>query len=80
MLETLVAFPSVSADPGRHDALLKTADYLRACLIEMGFEVECVSSASPRPLICGYFHTANATETVGVYLHYDVQPADPLEQ
>ncbi len=80
MLETLVAFPSVSADPGRHDALLKTADYLRACLIEMGFEVESISSASPRPLICGYFHTANATETVGVYLHYDVQPADPLEQ
>lgn len=80
LLSKLVAYQSVSADPSRMSDLCQAAEYIKSELSNIGFSVELVSTASPRPLICAYLKNPSAHVTIGIYTHYDVQPEDPISE
>ena len=76
--------PSVSADPGCHNAMRQAADWLAQRFAAMGFEVEIVPTAG-HPLVYARAPADRSpvdpgAPTVLVYGHYDVQPVDPLDQ
>lgn len=75
----LLRFPSVSADPKYKDDVLKTADYIKAKLIEAGADKVEVCPTAGYPIVYGEKIIDPKLPTVLVYGHYDVQPADPLE-
>ncbi|MFO0703415.1 MAG: M20/M25/M40 family metallo-hydrolase [Patescibacteria group bacterium] len=78
LLQRLISFESVSADPKRHDALIGAAEFIKTELENIGFKVELVNTQTPRPLICAFLNGSENGKMIGVYAHYDVQPEDPL--
>lgn len=74
MLARLCAQPSISA---QHLGIEACADLVAAILREEGFEAGVVPSAG-NPVVVGRGEGRNP-QTLLMYLHYDVQPAEPLE-
>src|SRR5690606_13102503 len=74
ILARLCAQPSVSA---QHLGIEPCAELVAAILREEGFEAEVVPSAG-NPVVVGHGEGRNP-QTLLMYLHYDVQPAEPLE-
>lgn len=75
----LLRIPSVSAD-SRHKAdMLRTAEYLRARLLEAGADLVDICPTQGHPILYGEKIIDPQLPTVLVYGHYDVQPPDPLE-
>ena len=73
-LARLVAQPSVSAQQAGID---ECAQLVAALLQESGFQAEILPTAG-NPVV--YAEAAGRAETTMLlYLHYDVQPADPLD-
>ncbi|AFD06269.1 dipeptidase [Solitalea canadensis] len=75
----ILRFPSVSADPQYKESVLKTADYIKARLIDAGADKVEVCPTAGYPIVYGEKIIDPSLPTVVVYGHYDVQPADPLE-
>ena len=75
----LLRFPSVSADPGFKEHVLKTAGFVAEKLKEAGAENVEVCHTAGYPIVFGEKIIDPSKPTVLVYGHYDVQPADPLE-
>jgi acetylornithine deacetylase/succinyl-diaminopimelate desuccinylase-like protein len=71
--------PSVSADPAFHGDVLKAADYLKARLEEAGATSVELCPTAGNPIVYGEYFAGPDRQTVLVYGHYDVQPADPYE-
>jgi acetylornithine deacetylase/succinyl-diaminopimelate desuccinylase-like protein len=81
-LSEWLRIPSVSADRGHHDDVVRAAEWLRDFIRAAGGECELIEGTSPRPLVIGELRaTANADSapTVLVYGHFDVQPPEPLD-
>jgi len=74
ILARLCAQPSVSA---QHLGIEPCAELVATILREEGFEAEIVPSAG-NPVVVGRGEGRNP-KTLLMYLHYDVQPAEPLE-
>ncbi len=74
----LLKIPSVSADPKYKNDVLKTAEAVKARLIEAGAENAEISQTKGYPVVYADKITDPKKPTVIVYGHYDVQPADPL--
>jgi acetylornithine deacetylase/succinyl-diaminopimelate desuccinylase-like protein len=74
ILARLCAQPSVSA---QHLGIDECARLVAAILREEGFEAEVIPSAG-HPVVVGRGDGRNP-QTLLMYLHYDVQPAEPLE-
>ena len=75
----LLRIPTVSADP-RHDAdLRRAADWLVARFGGLGLAAERIETEG-HPLVYAESPPVEGLPTVLVYGHYDVQPADPVEQ
>lgn len=74
MLARLCAQPSISA---QHLGIEACADLVAAILREERFEADVVPSAG-NPVVVGRGEGRNP-QTLLMYLHYDVQPAEPLE-
>jgi acetylornithine deacetylase/succinyl-diaminopimelate desuccinylase-like protein len=73
----LLAFPSVSSQPRGAAGVVACAEWLRAELEALGFAAEVIETAG-HPLVLGRSpHTEGPTALF--YGHYDVQPAEPLE-
>lgn len=73
-----LSFPSISTDPKYKKDVRKTAEWLRAYLIEIGLETE-LWETSGHPIVFGkYLKAGPHRPTVLIYQHYDVQPVDPL--
>ena len=75
-----VSYPSVSADPNRKAGMKGAADYLSKLLRE-----ECCCAveqvATPKhPVVIGRRLGDPKAPHVVIYGHYDVQPADPLDE
>jgi len=75
-LADLVSIPSVSAEGrGLHEA----AAAVVALLAELGLTTELHQTAGA-PVVYGHLPAQPGRPTVLFYNHYDVQPADPLEE
>ena len=75
-LARLVAIPSVSAE-GR--GLPEAAAAVRVLLEELGLTTELHATAGA-PVVYGQLEAQPGHPTILFYNHYDVQPADPLEE
>lgn len=80
LLADLIAIESVSADPSKRAACVQAAQLLQATLIELGFTVEILQRPKAHPLVFAHRIVSPTALTIGIYGHYDVQPADPVDQ
>jgi len=71
----LVGHPSVSA---KNQGIVECADYLCGVFERHGFTAVKLDTSTGRPAI--YAEKKGAGKTVLLYNHYDVQPAEPLEE
>jgi len=76
----LLRFPSVGADPAHLDDCRACANWLTHWLEARGFDVEAFGSADSPKVLFAERAGAAAAPTLLVYGHYDVQPADPVEE
>jgi acetylornithine deacetylase/succinyl-diaminopimelate desuccinylase-like protein len=77
----LLSIPSISTDPAYHDACLTAAEWCAASLREIGFDAR-VEPTLGKPMVVGHWRAneIGKRRRVLFYGHYDVQPADPLEE
>lgn len=78
----LLAIPSISTDPAHHESCLAAAEWCAALLREIGFDAR-VEPTLGKPMVVGHSRAKEEGEArrhVLFYGHYDVQPADPLEE
>ncbi len=78
-LLTLLRFPSVSTSSAHDHDTLAAADWLAQKLLSLGFSVE-VKQTPGHPVVLAKNEHRAGRRTVLLYGHYDVQPADPLEE
>jgi len=79
-LMALIRFPTVSAQPEHAADLVDCARWLADHLRGIGLEHAQVSRTEGHPLVYADWLHAAGKPTVLIYGHYDVQPADPLDQ
>ena len=83
-LEELLDFlriPSVSTLPEHRPDIARAADWTEAALRRAGLRhVEQIRVGEGHPLVFGRREDSPGAPTVLFYGHYDVQPADPLEE
>lgn len=75
----LLRIPSVSADPAFAQDVYKAGKWVLDQFNEMGLTAQLVKTKT-HPIILAETPVIDGAPTVLVYGHYDVQPADPLEQ
>jgi acetylornithine deacetylase/succinyl-diaminopimelate desuccinylase-like protein len=79
-LQEFVRFPSVSAQPARAKDVRNCAAWLAAQLRKVGLERVQLIPTRGHPIVYGEWLRAPGRPTVLIYGHYDVQPADPIEE
>ena len=75
----LLRIPSVSADPKFKDDVFAAANFVKESLEKAGADVVEICQTKGYPIVYGEKIIDPALQTVLVYGHYDVQPADPYE-
>ena len=78
-LTEFLRIPSVSADPAYAADVRTAAEFTRDRLIDAGLTVELIETDG-HPIVYGEWLQAADAPTAMVYGHYDVQPADPIDQ
>ena len=78
-LKTLVAIPSISADPAYKNDVRRCAHVFVDRMREAGLQRGDVLETHGNPVAYGEWLGAPGKPTVLIYGHYDVQPVDPLE-
>jgi acetylornithine deacetylase/succinyl-diaminopimelate desuccinylase-like protein len=78
----LLRIPSISTLPEHKPDIRRAAEFLANELREMGVKnVEVIAGKEKQhPLVYGEWLEAPGKPTLLIYGHYDVQPADPLEE
>ncbi len=76
----LLRMPSVSADSAYKPSIEATAQWLKEALLKAGCDKAEVCKTPGNPVVYGEKYVGDNLPTVLVYGHYDVQPADPIEQ
>jgi len=79
-LKTLVAIPSVSTLPEHGQDMIRAAKWLRGALLDVGMSRAELIPTPLHPMVYAEWLGAPGKPTVLVYGHYDVQPADPLDE
>ncbi len=82
-LKELISFlkiPSVSADPKHKKDIRRCSSYLAKELGKIGLADVRIFETRGSPLVYGEWLRAEGKPTVLCYGHYDVQPADPMEE
>jgi acetylornithine deacetylase/succinyl-diaminopimelate desuccinylase-like protein len=80
-----LGIPSISADPGHHDDVRRSAEWLAEHLRQAGFPVaeiwETGADGSGLPAVFAHWPAADpSAPVVLVYGHHDVQPVEPLDE
>jgi acetylornithine deacetylase/succinyl-diaminopimelate desuccinylase-like protein len=79
-LKQLVSIPSVSTHAHNQTDMTTAAEWLAARLSNLGFQKVQVMPTDGHPIVYGEWTQAGPdAQTVLIYGHYDVQPAEPLE-
>ena len=71
--------PSISAQPEHHADMLRCAERWRELLLAAGADTAELIPSAGNPLVFAEKHVADDADTILVYGHYDVMPAEPLE-
>jgi acetylornithine deacetylase/succinyl-diaminopimelate desuccinylase-like protein len=80
-LDEFLRIESVSADPERNGEVRRAAEWIVAQMESLGIERATIHETSAHPIVTGeWMHAGADAPTVLVYCHYDVQPADPLDE
>ena len=79
-LKALLRIPSVSTAEEHKDDVLKAADVVADDLKRIGFEHVEIIPTSGHPLVYADWLHAAGKPTALCYAHYDVQPAEPLDE
>jgi len=79
-LKDLLRIPSISTLPEHKSDIDKAAGFVAAELKRIGVEHVEVIQTEGHPLVYGDWLHAAGKPTVLIYAHYDVQPAEPLEE
>src|SRR5216684_782227 len=79
-LKALLRIPSVSTAPEHKSDVQKAAEFVANDLRTIGMENVEIISTKGHPLIYADWLHAGGKPTVLCYGHYDVQPAEPLEE
>lgn len=79
-LKELVAIPSVSTLAEHNPDMQRAADWIANQLRMMGMEHTQILPTAGHPVVYADWLRAAGQPTVLVYGHYDVQPADPLNE
>lgn len=75
----LLNIPSISADPEYKEEVLRTAEAVKAAILDAGADAAEVCLTDGHPVVYGEKTIDERLPTVLVYGHYDVQPVDPLD-
>lgn len=78
LLEFLT-IPSVSTYPHHAGDVQKAAEWVLGQLKRLGFQAR-IRATERHPVVCGERPVAGDHPTLLIYGHYDVQPAEPLEE
>ncbi|MCY3974974.1 MAG: M20/M25/M40 family metallo-hydrolase [Simkaniaceae bacterium] len=78
-LFTFLRFPSISTDPAHKEDMVACADWLKRYVEAFGFRAE-LWETSGHPVLYGERVEGDDKPTLLFYLHYDVQPAVPLDE
>jgi acetylornithine deacetylase/succinyl-diaminopimelate desuccinylase-like protein len=76
----LLRIPSVSGLPEHAEDCRRAAESIAAELREAGLEHVEVADTPGHPIVYADWLHAPGAPTILAYAHYDVQPADPLDQ
>lgn len=76
----LLRIPSESGDPAHHGDVRRAARWLESHLTGAGFDDVRVLETPGHPAVYGRAGAATDRPTLLLYGHYDVQPADPLDE
>lgn len=85
-LKELLRIPSISTAPEHAGDVRRAADFIAAELRRIGMEnvglieTSTAAHANGHPLVYGDWLRAPSASTVLLYGHYDVQPAEPLDE
>jgi acetylornithine deacetylase/succinyl-diaminopimelate desuccinylase-like protein len=79
-LGRFVGFPSVSAQRWHAGDVRKCAAWLADHLREMGLREVKIVQTDRHPIVYANWRYAPGSPTVLIYGHYDVQPAEPIEE
>jgi acetylornithine deacetylase/succinyl-diaminopimelate desuccinylase-like protein len=80
-LDEFLRIESVSADPARAGEVRRAAQWIADELTRIGVERATIHETTHHPIVTAEWMNAGAeAPTVLVYCHYDVQPADPLDE
>ncbi|HWR36648.1 MAG TPA: dipeptidase [Clostridia bacterium] len=79
-LKALLRIPSISTLEEHKGDIQKAAEFVANELKRIGFENVQIIPTAGHPLIYGDWLHASAKPTALCYAHYDVQPAEPLDE
>src|SRR5205085_6513207 len=79
-LKELLRIPSVSTLPEHKNDVRRAAEFVASEMKRIGLEHVEVISTSGHPLVYGDWLHASGKPTVLCYGHYDIQPAEPLDE
>jgi len=79
-LKDLLRIPSVSTLPEHKDDLRKTAELIKGELTRIGFDGARLIETAGHPMVYAEWLKAPGKPTALCYGHYDVQPAEPLDE
>jgi acetylornithine deacetylase/succinyl-diaminopimelate desuccinylase-like protein len=79
-LESFIRFESVSAQPAHAEDVKKCAGWLADHLRRVGLNNVTIVRTQRHPIVYADWKHARGRPTVLIYGHYDVQPADPLNE
>jgi acetylornithine deacetylase/succinyl-diaminopimelate desuccinylase-like protein len=80
-LKEFLRIPSISTDPAHAGDVRRAAEWVSGQLSGAGFQhVEIIDSPGRHPLVYTEWLGAPGKPTLLIYGHYDVQPAEPLDE
>ncbi len=78
-LFSLIRIPSISALPEHKDDMLRCAERWKELLLEAGADEARIMPSNGNPLVYAEKRVDPKAQTILIYAHYDVMPAEPLE-